>query len=120
MPCVLEHFDLGGQVCSLERFGQLGLGVRLGCIVVGCDRNQVFTAHLRHHQVQTAGLIGHEPAAVERGAGADALGHGRSGLQRHEPAHAVAERAGARLLVHGRLRIEKRKVGGCVEICWLT
>ncbi len=78
MKRVSVHLDLwisGGY----ERFFEFVLGVRLRLIVAHRDTEIHFRFDLRREQMWAIGLVGDQTAAVERSAGAYAIGQRGSG-----------------------------------------
>src|SRR5690606_15128113 len=89
----LVNLDLGLEARRVERFAEHVLRFRLALVVVLRDRDQEARAHARDQEMGAVLVAGHEPAAVERAAGAHALRHGCRGAHHDRTAHAVADRA---------------------------
>ena len=68
--------------------------------------NRYVRLHLRDEQVRAVRLVGHEAAAVERCARADAIRKRRRRAHGDRAAHAIAGRADLALLVDGGLAVE--------------
>src|SRR5690606_2559511 len=87
------YLDLGVETRVGEALPEHVLRLRLALVVVLRDRDQEARLHLRNQQVRAVRLIRHEPAAVERRGGADAIGQRGRGAHYDRAAHAVARRA---------------------------
>ena len=67
------HVDFRRQSCLRKRVAKHVLGFWLVLVVVLSDREQIVRLHLGHEEMRAIGFIRHQPTAVERRDGTDAI-----------------------------------------------
>src|SRR5208337_2560958 len=100
------YFDLGRKVRLGESLFEDRLVIGRPLVVIFRDGNEELRFGLRGLKVRTVWRIGHEPSAMERGYGSDAIGYGGCGAKRNGTAHAIALRADLPVFGNRFLRVQ--------------
>jgi hypothetical protein len=107
-------FDFRGQVHLGERLLQNVLVIGRPLVVVLRDCDEELRLGFRSLKVRTVRHIRDESAAMERGDGADSIGHRSCSPKRNRSTHAVALRSHLPILGDGRLLVQPSDERLCV------